>query len=93
MYSLVEDGLAIFDTTGLTSSSPSLNCLDWVASEAENGTSKFADIGYLPPCPCSGFQALFSPSHVWMPATDCFVSTTKNLSGLAMVKTIMFLSH
>ena len=53
--------------------------------EVENGIGTFEKVGSLPPCPCSGFQAMFSPSHVWMPGTDCFVTTTTNFNGVAMV--------
>ena len=82
-YVADEVGLAMFDTSGSTSPTSGQNCLYWVADELNRSPSVAANISLLPPCPCSGFQALFSPSHVYMPATDCFVTT--NPIGIAMV--------
>ena len=70
-----EIGVNLFLSSGTVSLTPSLSCLKWVAQQKPKITSLLRYSFLLPPCPCSAFQAMFSPFHFWVPNTNCFMSS------------------
>ena len=93
------NGFSIFDTSGIVLLQPFINCRQWIAKETEAkriAVRRFANL--LPPCPCSGFQAMLSPLHVWLPNTDCFVTVTKHFNNtpsnfMGMVSTYLLVGR
>jgi hypothetical protein len=67
-----------------TSGSPmyeSQICRDWLESEAMMMIFPIRDkVSLLPSCPCVGFQARFSPDHVQLSGTDCFVTISRDVT-------------
>lgn len=91
-------GFSIFDTSGSVSPKPFINCMKWVSKETIRKHNILEDYDLLPPCPCSGFQAMFSSSHVWLPDTDCFVTVERkfnnaNSNRMGMVRNIFELCN
>lgn len=71
--------MSVFDTTGTVTPSAKGRCMQWVARERGRQTEVRSYVDRLPPCPCSGFQALFTPAYRWIAGTDCFVSVDKSI--------------
>jgi hypothetical protein len=76
-----ESGVSTFDTSG-TSQPTALtkaisSCSSWSMLQKTPPPSLSAAMRSLPPCPCSGFQAMFTPGYAWLPNTDCFVTTSR----------------
>ena len=74
-----EIGVSVFDTTGTVTPSANSRCVAWVAGERVRQTQVRSYVDQLPPCPCSGFQAMFTPAYRWIAGTDCFASVDKNI--------------
>ena len=85
-------GLSMFDTSGSLSLVPSnVSCNTWVYNETLRNPNVIDNIDEMTPCPCSGFQAMFSPTHAWLTDTDCFVTVAKYSNNMGMVRNILFI--
>jgi hypothetical protein len=71
--------VSVFTTTGTVTPSANSRCVKWVASEQVRQTRVRSYVDQLPPCPCSGFQALFTPAYSWITGTDCFATVDKSI--------------
>lgn len=84
-------GVSIFNTSGpdpmvtqITENMATGQCMMW--SFFQNMLvlpmpTVSSAIAAMPPCPCSGFQAMFTPGYAWLPNSDCFVTTTQLYSN------------
>jgi hypothetical protein len=71
--------VSVFNTTGTVTPSAKSRCMQWVARERVRQTEVRSYVDQLPPCPCSGFQAMFTPAYSWITGTDCFVTVDKSI--------------
>ena len=71
----------MFDSSGNSSPTPSKSCMKWFFREKMSEPFASAQMEHFPPCPCSGFHAIFSPDHAFLPGTDCFISTHYNVNN------------
>lgn len=83
-------GVSIFDTSGpnpmitqITVNVATQRCMMWSYSQYTLllMPTVSSAIAAMPPCPCSGFQAMFTPGYAWLPNSDCFVTTTQLYSN------------
>lgn len=55
--------------------------MKWITKEKTRKHIIVKQMEHIPPCPCSGFQAMFSPTHASIPGTDCFVSVQNGINA------------